>query len=202
MLKQKLDHNCFKDLAEYLLEEVIIKVKDKKYRICEIEFYYYSDDHLDEYVHKDKDQLENGKIYFHKKGGNYKSGTFKGMDLVLSQGKDNYFGILIRAIYDIDEDNFISGPCNSVNEILNILGYDNVKSYMESRKHKLVDFHGKDDITVCEYELESEDIYVGSRIGLNKDKNEDFFDKKYRYVTMINQVKKEKRKLKRVVRYE
>ena len=65
--------------------------------MCEIEFYLNTKEHQDTFTHGDQMQHENAKWYFHKVGGTYKSGSYKGLDL--SFGKHSAIGgILIRAL--------------------------------------------------------------------------------------------------------
>lgn len=195
MLKTKLNFNDFPELAEYLLNNCVFKVKNNLFRICEIEFYYFGDDHEDQYVHCNDDQLENGKIYFHKMKNSYKSGTFKGMDIALSNGK-SYFGVLIRALYDLENKIMINGPSKSVDKVLEILGFHNVLSLMESRNFKLIDINSNDDIEIKDHVYDvTEKIYCGTRIGLS-DKYPEYKIKEYRFVIMKKLVKKEIRKLK------
>ena len=64
-----------------------------------------------------------GKWYFHKKGGTYKSGSFKGMDLACGDKESNVFaGLLLRAIIDSSE-KLIEGPCLVVDKILELNSY-------------------------------------------------------------------------------
>lgn len=63
-----------------------------------------------------------GNWYFHKKGGTYKSGSFKGMDLACGDKESNVFaGFLLRAIIDSSE-KLIEGPCLVVDKILELNG--------------------------------------------------------------------------------
>ena len=63
-----------------------------------------------------------GNWYFHKKGGTYKSGSFKGMDLACGDKESNVFaGLLLRAIIDSSE-KLIEGPCLVVDKILELNG--------------------------------------------------------------------------------
>lgn len=59
MFTKKLHyHDKFDDISDIILNKAVLHAKDKKYRICEIEFYLKSKEHNDEYVHGHKDQLE------------------------------------------------------------------------------------------------------------------------------------------------
>lgn len=103
-----------------------------EYRICEIEYYIRSNDHPDEYTHCNPDQLNFNCWYFHKTSkGNFKSGTFKGLDLCLgNKQKKEYYGILLRSIYSINDKRMICGPCNTVNEILKHMNCSTVSEFI------------------------------------------------------------------------
>jgi len=201
-----IDQDLLDRMAESILNKHRLLVPDTdgdihEYRICEIEFYVRNDSHDDEYTHQDEHQKTYGKWYFHRtKSGNYKGGTYKGVDLTF--GNDaTYFGVLIRAIYSEEEDEFIEGPCRCVNKILELNGCKNVGDYMKDRTdppsaRSTKNFH----IKRCRG-LEKHDIYSGPRIGLS-DKYPDFRDVPYRYVTMKNRIKKQKKSLKECLLYE
>jgi len=64
-----------------------------------------------------------GVWYFHRKGGTYKSGSFKGMDLACGDKAGNVFaGLLLRAVID-PLDKLIEGPCLVVDKILELNGF-------------------------------------------------------------------------------
>jgi hypothetical protein len=176
----------FNDYAEKLLNETLLCVKGKKYRICEIEMYYHGKDHLDEYTHKDTMQMEFGKFYPHRfKNGTFKSGTYKCMDIAYGDKKNKiYFGILFRSIQNIETKEFFCGPCVSVNELLKLYDCNEFK-----------DFVGTYDIdkefVLEKAKLPKEDIYIGPRVGLG-DKYPDFKMKNYRYAITIKNIKKQK----------
>ena len=63
-----------------------------------------------------------GVWYFHRKGGTYKSGTFKGMDLACGdQEQGVYAGLLIRAVVGAAGE-LVEGPCLVVEKILELNG--------------------------------------------------------------------------------
>ena len=87
----------FADIANRLLNECAFMVAGARYRIAEVEMYYAGDAHADPFSHRDPLQREAGRWYFHRTGGTYRGGTFKGLDLTLGDGAA-YFGILIRTV--------------------------------------------------------------------------------------------------------
>jgi hypothetical protein len=71
----------FDEIAERLLNETRLVVAREPHRFIEIEFYYFDKDHPDPFTHRDPIQLECGRWYFHRTRGEYRSGSFKGLDL-------------------------------------------------------------------------------------------------------------------------
>lgn len=190
--------NKFNEIADILLNKVNLNIKGEKYRICEIEFYYHGDGHKDEYTHKDKDQLTFKKFYFHKyKTGSYKSGTYKGMDITLGNNT-TYFGILIRSICNIQTNEFIEGPCRTVNKILELFGVSDVSQFMINKNNILsIDDASNELFIELNNTLQKEDIYQGPRIGLS-DKYPAFRNLDYRYAVKIKNIKKERSKFKKI----
>ena len=67
-------------------------------------------------------QASCGVWYFHKKGGTYKSGSFKGMDLACGdKDRDVFAGLLLRSVVDADG-KLTEGPCLVVDKILELNG--------------------------------------------------------------------------------
>eukprot|EP00347_Sterkiella_histriomuscorum_P006968 403350754 len=121
----------FDEIADLLLNHYVLTVNHHyKYRIAEIEFYFNDIHsgkvHPDTFTHGDDLQTQIGQWYFHRFGKTFKVGTYKGMDLSFGKGAKAFGGILIRAISSLGAtdgkqlppNEFIEGPCNSVNRIL------------------------------------------------------------------------------------
>ena len=175
--------HLFADKANEILNMSILKVRDKTFRICEIEFYKYSSDHRDDYVHKNKEQMQKG-FYFHKhKTGTLKNGTYKGLDITFGE-PGVYYGVLIRAIYDKDNDAYIEGPCKVVNYIMEKVDVDVIS--------ELAALYSEFSLVPC-LDNQKEPIKCGTRIGLSN-LYPIYKNKKYRYVIM-DKVKKEKNNL-------
>ena len=182
----------FNLISDIILNKIVLVTNETKYRICEIEMYLQNEDHKDLYVHCNPDQKNYGTFYFHKyNNGTYKSGTWKGLDIVLGD-KNKYFGILIRSIMNLDTEQFIEGPCRCVNTILHEFSCETVADFFANKKTQIT----LDD---CELyleksNLEPKDIYIGTRIGLSN-KYPEYKNKMYRYVIYQNKIKKEKKSL-------
>lgn len=93
-----VNENNFDTMANLLLNKSILVINNTEWRISEIEFYYHSNIHPDNYTHKDENQKRNGEWYFHRQNGkSYKGGTYKGLDISCGN-ENNYGGILLRSI--------------------------------------------------------------------------------------------------------
>jgi len=185
----------FVTLASQLLNERIILIAGVEHRILEIEFYYYSDDHPDLYVHRSNDQKQYAVFGFHK-GSNkpdakYRGGTFKGLDICLGTS-DYHFGILIRTIQNLENQVIIEGPCRVVNYILDAYSKPSIEDFVPLGKllNILANEH---NFVIQSKSLDSKDIFVGPRVGLS-DKYPEFQKLPYRFAT--SGPKKEKKFLK------
>lgn len=116
-------NGTFREIAETLMCNYIIKKGGKRYAIVEIEFYLYTHKHQDFITYPRK--TEAGRWFFHQSGVDL---TFNTSGLLvekinekgkkcLDYSKCVFGGILIRGIYDIDADEYIFGPQNVVNEL-------------------------------------------------------------------------------------
>jgi hypothetical protein len=106
----------FEQLAGKLLNDTDFVVGGAAYRFAELEIYYHGTGHADLFAHRDPVQLENGRWYFHRTRGEYRGGSFKGLDLAFGDGKA-HFGILIRTIV-ASEGTVLDGPCVTVDHLL------------------------------------------------------------------------------------
>ena len=194
----------FHSIANKILNYTVLMINNNPHRICEIEFYLNSSEHRDLYVHGHDDQTKNGTWYFHRfNNGTYKNGTFKGLDIVFGFGENfgvkevhtgddrAFAAVLIRSIANLNERKLIEGPCNTVNHILALTGFDSVLSFTENQSLNIL--NNKRGLIIVEGKPEKlEPISYAPRIGLSN-KYPEYQNKKYRFV--IGPVKKEKKKL-------
>ena len=106
----------FAEIASRLMNTADFVVAGKCYRFAELEMYYSGWGHSDLFSHRDPVQLEEGRWYFHRTRGEYRGGSFKGLDIALGDGA-SYFGILIRTIVTPDG-TVIDGPSLTVDHLL------------------------------------------------------------------------------------
>lgn len=188
----------FSRLANELINKYVLCVNKTNFRISEIEFYLHTDDHLDIYTHRDIDQKTPCQWYFHKKGGSYKAGTYKGMDITfgfLNKLGDTYGGILIREIQNMDTLKYISGPCCTVDEILKTAGHNTIESLVNTLSKDNPNgqvFNSNNVLYLLKNDMLIEKtIYSGPRVGLSFG-YPDFLVRDYRFLTNLYDTKKYK----------
>lgn len=103
-------------VAARLLNDCDFVVAGERYRFAELEAYYYGKEHPDLFAHRESVQLEDGRWYFHRTRGEYRGGSFKGLDLALGDGT-SYFGLLIRTIV-APGGTLLVGPSLTVDHLL------------------------------------------------------------------------------------
>lgn len=119
--------------AAQLMNAWDLWIAGKAFRVAEVEAYVHSPHHADPYAHGDEGQTTCGVWYFHRKGGTYKSGSFKGMDLACGDKAGNVFaGLLLRAVID-PLDKLIEGPCLVVDKILELNGKESIAAFAAGR---------------------------------------------------------------------
>ena len=117
--REPLD-DWFTSIAERLLNVSRLRVGPQSYRLVEIEFYYWSDEHPDPFAHRDPIQFDIGHWYFHRTHGVYRGGSFKGLDLTFGHD-DASGGILIRGL-ETPDGKLIDGPSLCVDHLLDATG--------------------------------------------------------------------------------
>ena len=209
ILIDNIKKNDFSTIAKYLFFNTYINVNEKSYRLAEIEFYVKTDYHIDVFTHCHNQQKEMLTWYFHQMSGkehSYKGGTFKGLDITC--GFNNGFcGILIRSVVD-PLNKVIEGPCNVVNEFLKQLQCDSIKQFITEKLDNLLcfDLDNKNNnlLTIKFHKYVETDIYVAPRIGLtlkgnNIEEKKDFILKNYRFIIFKDKIKKEKKKMNKLI---
>lgn len=110
----------FAAVAGRLLNAVDVIVVGEAYRLAEVEAYYHGPAHPDPFTHRDPVQREYGRWYFHRTGGSYRGGSFKGVDLTFGDGTAT-FGVLLRSVVTPDG-TLIDGPSRLVDHLLTKTG--------------------------------------------------------------------------------
>lgn len=194
--------NDINGLANYLLFETHLSVNGNNYRMIEIEFYICNDNHKDIFTHCHKDQKKMLTWYFHQmsnKDHSYKGGTFKGLDITC--GFDNgYAGVLIRSIMNETTNQVIEGPCKVVNEFLDKIKCDSIKTLVIDKLNNNVSCQYSDLLKLEEKHYNNTDLYVAPRIGLSMkgdtvNEKQKWVNNNYRFIIFKDNVKKEKKKM-------
>jgi hypothetical protein len=161
----------FLELTSILINECELVVGKEKYRIVECEIYYYDEagSHKDPFAHKVVEQAEIGNWYFNGFGLDLTFGNGS-----KEEGKRIYGGILLRAIKRLDNSEYFNGPTILLKEIFSKLGSIHSKENSIYISEKTSD-----------YDEKSKRIETDKRIGLKREKNKDYFNKKYRYMADI-----------------
>ncbi|CAK9010418.1 unnamed protein product [Durusdinium trenchii] len=142
-------------------------IAEKAFRIAEVEAYLHSPHHADPYAHGDEGQASCGVWYFHRKGGTYKSGSFKGMDLACGDKEQNVFaGLLVRAVID-SSDKLIEGPCLVVDKILELNGKESIAAFAAGRSAAELPAASTEGLRLAPaLESRSDHVRCSARVGL------------------------------------
>jgi hypothetical protein len=181
----------FGNIAQKLFEEYYLKVGNYKLYLTEIEFYLYSNDHEDQYTHRQEYQKEFG-FHLHLTG-------WGGIDLTFGD-KNIFGGILLRGI-KIKRGNdyeYFNGPWIVINAILNMLNSETVENLrIDAESNSYNTFFDKGnlletkDILLCKNNAHiSQEVYRAPRVGLSyKEDNNEFLVKNYRFICDKNVTK-------------
>jgi len=83
-----------------------------------------TESHPDPFTHRDPLLRARGRWYFHRTGGTYKGGSFKGIDLTFGDG-EAYGGVLIRGL-ERPDGTLVDGPSLCVDHLLAACGVASV----------------------------------------------------------------------------
>jgi hypothetical protein len=176
-LQDKLKgNNDMDDVADLILNNsIIVTGMGYEYYIKEIEFYIHSKHHPDPFTYMSPEQKQFCSWYFHKTNkGNFRNGTFKGLDLTLGD-ENTHYGILIRSI-EASDHQIIEGPCRIVDKMIEDGKYSKISEFVEHEKIYL-------DVTLDR----GSKLLHASRVGLTLKKpgegKLEYIVKKYRYCT-------------------
>lgn len=117
---------AFRAAADLILNRTLWHVGGHPHRIVELEFYWDGGGHRDSFAHGDPIQHQFGAWYFHRSGGEYRGGTYKGLDIAFGR-EDVVAGILIRGVEQRDGE-LLDGPCICVDHVLALTGHATIQS--------------------------------------------------------------------------
>lgn len=181
----------FARLAERLLNGIDFLVLGEPYRFAELEAYYYGPGHADPFSHRDPIQLHPGRWYFHRTGGEYRSGSFKGVDLTFGDGKAT-FGVLVRTVVT-PQGVPIDGPSLTVDHLLTRTKAKDVAA-LDAMLGDRPAWDAANPLAIRAAEPRSATVYVTARVGLSlkrrKRDDERFVMRPYRYLTEPRRIAK------------
>jgi hypothetical protein len=122
---------AFAALADLLLNRATLQIAGEPHRFTEIEFYFKGHAHDDTFAHGDPMQKRFGAWYFHRTGGEYRGGTYKGLDVAFGDG-DAFGGILLRGAERLRDQRYLDGPCVFVDHALALTGKGSVAALASS----------------------------------------------------------------------
>lgn len=159
----------FEARTKYLMNGLCLVAGNRFFRIVDCEVYYNSEpEHQDPYCHKDEEQLNSGTWFFNYAGG---------LDITFgNRNKKIYASILIRAIRNLQTNQFIDGVTKVVKEIFKQFGSV---------------FREGNEIRLCELNpqfITHEELFRTTRVNLTKKVTdmEGFVDRPYRYIIESN----------------
>ncbi|MCB9598509.1 MAG: hypothetical protein H6719_37690 [Sandaracinaceae bacterium] len=117
-------------VARALILDHELVVGGRALRVEEAEAYLWSATHRDPFAHRDPRQAAASRWYFHRVGGSYRGGSFKGLDLTFGP-PDTFGGVLIRSLRDGAE--LVCGPSRCVDHLLALAGARSVAELDDGR---------------------------------------------------------------------
>ncbi len=186
----------FTPIAQRLLNGATLVVGQQAHRLVEIEFYYWSAAHADPFTHRNPIQFQIGHWYFHRTGGTYRGGSFKGLDLTFGD-RTTSGGILIRGL-ETPGGALIDGPSLCVDYLLDATRVESVAELDRAIAGRLA---WEDDNPLLLRQTDTFDerpLMRSPRVGLLLKKNGcqteslRFVMRPYRYLTEPRRTKKGK----------
>jgi len=181
-------------VAKALVNEWDLWIAGQPHCIVELEAYIYGPGHADPYTHGDDGQNCCGVWYFHRRGGSFKSGTFKGLDLACGDGSRGVFaGLLVRSVRTLAGE-LIEGPCLVVDRILELSGAASIAGFVEGKVAAELPAESTENLCLRPAKApRSEAVWAAPRVGLvlraegkthmAGDRPADFVARPYRFST-------------------
>lgn len=167
----------FRNIAENLFKNYVIKKGSDIFKFLEIEFYYYSESHKDIKRTKERD------VPFVYKRNVSKAGVFflhdSGVDICFKTEETSYGGILIRSLL-LNNDYVVTGPWDCRDALFNYTGADVFPKIVPSDAHDDEDVAGAakrynadkaildENAHYCFYNKRYSDELNGCWININK----------------------------------
>ncbi|MCU0657732.1 MAG: helix-turn-helix domain-containing protein [Polyangiaceae bacterium] len=190
---------AFEQMAALLLNGTTLVAGGVPHRLTEIEFYLNGLCHKDTFTHGDPMQKRGGFWYFHRTAGQYRGGTYKGLDLAI--GNEQLFGgVLIRGVEQLEPlPRLLDGPCVCVDHLLALNGAPSIEQLVGRFDVRLDRPEAGDSPLFLEAAASprSQPVFACPRVGLTlkRSAGEDrqrFLVRPYRFLSEPRAIKKGK----------
>lgn len=189
----------FRGAADLLLNRTTLRIAGQPHRFTELELYFTGHAHPDPFTHGDPLQRTLGRWYFHRSGGRYRSGTYKGLDISFGS-LEAFGGILVRGVERLGAAPvLIDGPCMVVDHILALTASPAIEELVSRFD---LDIEGAGRRSPLHVELDAgpgrgATIYATPRIGLtlkkgNTEVRRRFIARPYRFLSEPARIRKGK----------
>jgi hypothetical protein len=163
-LKDEEFEGWFARIADVLLNRTRLVVGGLPHRLTEVEFYYHGPEHPDRFAHRDPVQVFTGRWYFHRTGGVYRSGSFKGVDLTFGT-LEAHAGVLCRGLQK-PEGTLVDGPSLLVDHLLDATGAAQVPALDRAIAERRAWDPGNPLWLEPAPDLEQKQLFQSARVGL------------------------------------
>ncbi len=185
----------FARIADRLLNRSLWIIGGVPHRFTEIEFYYRGADHSDPFAHAHPIQATPGHWYFHRTGGAYRGGSFKGLDLTFGDAQARA-GILIRGV-EAENGRLVDGPSLVVDRVLELCRMRTVAD-LDRTIGKQLAWYPESPLRIVSSRRTERDILACARVGLSLRRVQqgsakpEFLTRPYRYLTEPVRIRKGK----------
>lgn len=183
----------FAAVADRLLNHLRLYVAGRPHRLIEVEAYVHAPDHPDPFPHRHPIQSRPGRWYFHRSGGSYRGGSFKGVDVSVGSGPA-CGGFLLRGL-EAPDGTVIDGPSLLVDHLLSGTRYGTVAE-LDAALGETPAWAADSPLSLRPVGAEPRPILKALRVGLSlKRHGRDavgYLFRRYRYLTDPRRTKKGK----------
>jgi hypothetical protein len=179
---------AFVAIAALMLDRTAVVIGRRRYRFTEVELYFHGHAHPDPFAHRDPIQRELGRWYFHRSGGTYRGGSYKGVDVTFGTGDGSTGGILVRGLAALDDDELVDGPSLVVDHMLKLTAHASVAELAGA-------WAGSVDRQLELVAPRGGDVFATARVGLTLRKGAtaervSFLARPYRFLTEPARIRK------------
>jgi 3-methyladenine DNA glycosylase Mpg len=189
---------AFREIADLLLNQTTLYIAQQPYRCTELEFYWSGLAHIDPFSHGDAMQKQLGHWYFHRAGRQYRSGTYKGLDVAFGN-REAFGGILVRGIESLAAPALIDGPCMVVDHILGVTASPSIDALVSRFDVTIEDTDRRSPLylALAAGSGPSQTVYATPRIGLTLKKGttearQRYIARHYRFLSEPARIRKGK----------